>query len=184
MCLPRLSCPPSKEVSSAIRKNPDWFSSRDSFIMQPRKLVKNAYLCTQDWLRPLLFIEPRRLEVILRRRFSFNHFRPNSSVFKIIGTFVGQESYMQKSNLLNINRLDFPSVPRTGLEPVQPFRPRDFKSLVSTIPPPRPGRCLNRQAPRERKYSYFPGFPTIWRHGNRWIPRSARRPWRTSLRPR
>ena len=85
---------------------------------------------------------------------------------------------------LKINSLQSLVVPRTGLEPVQPFRPRDFKSLVSTIPPPRPGRCLNRQAPRERKYSYFPGFPTIWRHGNRWIPRSARRPWRTSLRPR
>ena len=85
---------------------------------------------------------------------------------------------------LKINNLQSLVVPRTGLEPVQPFRPRDFKSLVSTIPPPRPGRCLNRQAPRERKYSYFPGFPTIWRHGNRLIPRSARRPWRTSLRPR
>jgi len=94
--------------------------------MQPRKLIKNAYLCTQDWLRPLLFIEPRRLEVISRRRFSFNHFRPNSSVFKIIGTFVGQESYMQKSNPLNINRLDFQSVPRAGLEPARPFRAKGF----------------------------------------------------------
>ncbi len=26
-------------------------------------------------------------------------------------------------------------VPETGLEPVQPFGPRDFKSLVSAIPP-------------------------------------------------
>jgi len=77
-------------------------------------------------LRPLLFIEPRRLEVISRRRFSFNHFRPNSSVFKNIGTFVGQESYMQKSNPLNINRLDFQSVPRAGIEPARPFRAKGF----------------------------------------------------------
>ena len=26
-------------------------------------------------------------------------------------------------------------VPQAGLEPAQPKRPRDFKSLVSTIPP-------------------------------------------------
>ena len=97
-----------------------------------------------EWL--LLFIEPRRLEVILRRRFSFNHFRPNSSVFKIIGTFVGQESYMQKSNLLKFNRLDFQSVPRAGLEPARTFRPKGFSYhygfrhqslfVVWTIPSP------------------------------------------------
>ena len=85
-----------------------YFQFRDK---TPRATVSPAPTAR---LRPLLFVEPRRLEVILRRRFSFNHFRPNSSVFKIIGTFVGQESYMQKSNPLNINRLDFQSVPRAG----------------------------------------------------------------------
>ena len=31
----------------------------------------------------------------------------------------------------------FTSVPGEGLEPSRPFGARDFKSLVSTVPPPR-----------------------------------------------
>lgn len=33
-------------------------------------------------------------------------------------------------------------VPRTGLEPVRLFESADFKSAVSTIPPPRRGESL------------------------------------------
>ena len=33
---------------------------------------------------------------------------------------------MQKSNLLNINRLDFQSVPRAGIEPARPLQAKGF----------------------------------------------------------
>ena len=44
-------------------------------------------------------------------------------------------------------------VPKVGLEPTQPKRPRDFKSLVSTIPPLRlPWPCL---APQSRPVTFY-----------------------------